>query len=142
MTTRFCQTSRPCCWCLTLLLGGGGLAGCAGIKPDRPDIQSDDANRRILAIRVAGQTKDRNAVPLLVDRLEDEDEAVRFFAILALERITGQRFGYDYGRSSGDRAPAVQRWRDYVRRKEHLIAADGAATPVGEEKRQTAASGT
>lgn len=88
--------------------------GCAG-KPGMADIQSPDATQRVLAIRAAGESRDTAAVPLLVDRLEDEDEGVRFYAILALERITGQRLGYDYGGSLIERAAAVERWRAYVR---------------------------
>jgi HEAT repeat protein len=79
------------------------------------NIQSADAGERILAIQAAGQAKDQSAVPLLVDRLEDEDDAVRFFAILALDRITGQRLGFDYAQPPSRRAAAVERWRRYVR---------------------------
>jgi len=89
-------------------------AACQPVGP-RPQIQADDAGARILAIREAGERRDRQAVPLLVDRLEDEDEAVRFYAILALERITGTRLGYDYRIGGPARFDAVERWRRYVR---------------------------
>jgi hypothetical protein len=59
-----------------------------------------------------------------VDRLEDEDAAVRFFAIIALERITGRRFGYEYSQPSRERAAAIVRWRDYVRKGEYTAAAE------------------
>jgi HEAT repeat protein len=133
--------ANPLRWTLALLLTGWA-AGCTGVKPAHPDIQSDDADRRILAIKAAAQSHNRAEVPQLVDRLEDEDEAVRFFAILALEKITGQRFGYDYGQSSQARGPSVERWRVYVRRKEYMIAADPQPAPKAGEKQQTADSGT
>lgn len=101
-------------------LGIGGLAvlvGCeARFGSYRAAIQAADPNERIRGIKAAGDAKDRHAVPLLVDRLEDEDEAVRFFAIIALGKITGQRFGYDYAVPADQRAPAVERWREYVQR--------------------------
>src|SRR5882672_4351869 len=87
------------------------LAGCGRVGPFRARIGSDDVNERILAIKQAGEQKDRAAVPLLVDRLEDEDDAVRLFAIVALEKITGERFGYDYGQSAVLRTEAVEKWR-------------------------------
>lgn len=82
----------------------------------RDDIQSENPAHRILAIRAAAEARDGRSVPLLVDRLEDEDRAVRFFAIIALDKITGHRFGYDYGKPDADRRKAVERWRAYVRR--------------------------
>lgn len=100
------------------------LPGCANIGPYRAAISSEDVNERILGVIAAGEARDRGAVPLLVDRLEDEDEAVRFFAIVALERITGKRFGYDYAKESRERAASVALWRAYIRRGEHLTARD------------------
>lgn len=70
-----------------------------------------------MAIRAAGEARDEQAVPLLVDRLEDEDDAVRFFTILALEKITGERFGYDYAQPASKRARSVEQWRAYARKE-------------------------
>lgn len=91
------------------------VAGCQSPMNSKPAIQSLDANDRILAIRAAADANDRAAIPLIVDRLEDEDSAVRFYAILALERMTGKRFGYDYAGPLADRNRAVDKWREYVR---------------------------
>jgi hypothetical protein len=92
--------------------------GCG--RPDPAAIQSADPNQRILGIFAAATAGDALAVPLLVDRLEDEDEAVRFYAIIALDRITGQRFEYDYAKSASERARAVARWRRFVREGGHV----------------------
>ncbi|MBN1347503.1 MAG: HEAT repeat domain-containing protein [Phycisphaerae bacterium] len=97
-----------------LLLGlvvfaGGCVAGYA------PSLNSPDPAARIRAIRQVTEKHDRGAVPLLVDRLEDEDEAVRFYAIAALERLAGTDMGYKYYKPSRERLPAVRRWRRYVR---------------------------
>ncbi len=119
-------TSKPPCaaasgfwrvYCLAAILLAPG--GCAKPKFYRADIQSEDPGDRILAIRAAGEAGDRKAVPHLVDRLDDEDDGVRFFAILALERITGSRLGYHYAASSVERTEAVERWREYVRDGRH-----------------------
>lgn len=112
---------RP--FCVGIALSFLVLDGCASVGPYRAKISSEEAAERILGIRAAGQAKDWGAVPLIVDRLEDEDEAVRFYAILALERITGERMGYDYSQSSYERSASVSRWRAYVKGGKHLTAA-------------------
>jgi len=75
--------------------------------------------------------RDEKAVALLVDRLEDEDEGVRFYAILALDRITGERFGYDYAAPIDQRAEAVDRWREYARTRYAAGGADAKPSTVG-----------
>src|SRR5262245_45486776 len=92
----------------------------------RTNIQARYSHDRILAIREAGERRDQQAVPLLVDRLEDEDSAVRFYAILALERITGERLGYRYENSGAERQASVERWRKYALNRDHE---SGVVTP-------------
>ena len=70
---------------------------------------------RIMAVKWAGDNQVSQAVPLLVDHLENEDKALRFHAIQALTRITGHDCGYDYKASAGSRAQAVACWRDYLK---------------------------
>ena len=100
------------------------VSGCGGKASPRAAIQSADVGERIRGAWVAGETRDRSAVPLLVDRLEDEDEAVRFVTILALEKIEGDRFGYDYASTAQGRAAAVTRWREHVRQRQQTGAPD------------------
>jgi hypothetical protein len=123
-----------------------GFVAACGPGPgafNRPAIQSENAGDRILAIKAAAETGDRSAVPLLVDRLEDEDEAVRMFAIIALERITGERFGYDYSKPPFERAAAVEYWRDYVRQRRHVrTAAVNQANRAAETAEPAAATTT
>ena len=75
------------------------------------DLVNPDPAVRIRAIKWAGDNKVESAIPLLVDRLQEQDESVRFFAISALQRITGTDHGFDYKAGEADRAQAVQRWR-------------------------------
>ncbi|MCP4592535.1 MAG: HEAT repeat domain-containing protein [bacterium] len=77
----------------------------------RARLESPDPADRARAIVELANHHDEGAVPALIDRLDDEDEAVRFFAILALERLTGSRHGYDYAADAGHRRAAVERWR-------------------------------
>ncbi len=53
-------------------------------------------------------------VPYLVDRLSDTEEDVRFYAFLALRRITGETMGYEYFSPPQKRAEAIQRWRAWL----------------------------
>jgi hypothetical protein len=69
---------------------------------------------RIRAIKWAADKNLRPAVPLLVDSLQSEDEAVRFYAIEALRRIAGTDHGYDYKAQPQQRAAAVKRWQESV----------------------------
>jgi hypothetical protein len=118
---RVCKASRH-------LLAAAGmmmmLAGCA--RPHTPYPESFNSflpEDRILAAKHAADIHDRDAIPLLVDRLEDDDPAVRLFSILALEKLTGTRLGYDYGSDDLQRARAAQRWRRY-------LAEQAASQPV------------
>ena len=101
---------------VTVLWMGTCLAGCnpAGDSLYRMFQHDDPAVRMRAAIR-SGQAKDPNAVGYLVDRLTDSEPEVRFFSILALEKITGTRLGYEYYAGPAARAEAVQRWRDRLK---------------------------
>ena len=95
------------------------LAGCNPgadsllVRLESPD--PADRIRTILAVAAAPAGVDRQEVTAaLVDRLDDEDEAVRFFAIAALDRLTGERFGYRSWSPLEARRSAVDRWRAYV----------------------------
>lgn len=101
-------------WCywpiIVVLTGCGGTGAPIGIS----DLQSPDAALRVKAIQWAGENEVAEAIVPLVDNLEHEDQAVRFFAISALRRITGTDHGYDYKSGVGQRSAAVARWRRAV----------------------------
>lgn len=61
--------------------GGGSLA----------DLEHRDPLRRAKAVLAAGRSGDAAAAPMIVDRLEDEDPAVRAAAEPALQRLLGKR---------------------------------------------------
>jgi hypothetical protein len=106
-----------------LMLAAGLLvvffaSGCSirtlGMTNYTRDIQSPDPCIRMKAVIYAGNSKDKRAIPLLVDRLEDEDEAVRVATIESLKQITGKDFGYRSFDPPYVRAKAVQQWRQWM----------------------------
>lgn len=100
-------------WSIILL-----LAGCShGLKPveSLSAIEDENPTVRIWAIKWAGENKISAAVPLLVDRLLDQDQVVRLYAIRSLRLITGENHGYNYNAAPIDRVTAVDRWRVAIR---------------------------
>ncbi len=95
------------------------LGGCAAPTTPYPEsLISERPAERIAAIKHAAELGDKSVIAILVQRLEDPDEAVRFFAIIALEKLTGERFGYEYFDSEVERARAVARWRRYLEERD------------------------
>lgn len=85
-----------------------GLAGCA--QSPKADFNSADPDARLAAIIAAGQHRDAEKIPDLIDQLGADDAAVRMFAIEALYRITGQRLGYQPQANPAQRHAAIERW--------------------------------
>jgi len=105
------------------------LAGCSGGYRDR--IQSADPASRVRAIIRAAEMSDQAAVPLIVDRLEDEDEAVRAMAIMALKKLTGQDLGYRAFDPLRQRTESAQRWRQWLKGGKIERPATRSATSKG-----------
>lgn len=70
---------------------------------------------KLYAIREAGDSRQMKHVPALVEQLDSDDPAVRVFAINALERITGQRLGYNPYSDEVARRIAIEAWVDAVK---------------------------
>jgi hypothetical protein len=87
-------------------------AGC--IPQETQSINAVDPQACIPAMQEAARKKDRSAVPALVDRLNSDDAAVRFYAGEALKEITGQTMGYHYYDDLDDRMLAITRWRKWL----------------------------
>lgn len=96
-------------WILVLSL----LAGCTA--PRGPLTVTDpDPAVKIPAIKKAAREGDRGATAQLVEELDSDDPAVRFYAIEALAELTGQTFGYRYFDDELERKPALERWRAWL----------------------------
>lgn len=102
-----------CSAVLVLVLVGGCVESTAQL---RQKMESFDPARRIDAVVAAADSRATVLIPAIVDRLDDEDAGVRFYAILALDRLTGRRLGYDYAAPVGTRRQAVNAWRRFVAR--------------------------
>ena len=79
--------------------------GCA---PKGRGLMDEDVSFKAPAIKDAVGDHQKTAVPQLVNDLDDDDAAVRFYAIEGLRRLTGQTFDYHYFDDLPGRAP---RWR-------------------------------
>ncbi len=88
------------------------LASCG--PTIRADFNSPEPAARNSAIVNAARTRDHHAVPDLVRMLDSDDAATRLLAIDALERITGERLGYEYQAQERDREKAIERWQQWV----------------------------
>lgn len=113
------RTIRLAVW--LAVAGVACLAGCLSRPPEPAKgldlyerLQHENPSVRIDAIRQAALRDDAQAVPLLVDRLEDNESDVRFYAGQALQRITGTLRGWRYWEPDTERAKAVRRWREWL----------------------------
>ncbi|GJQ28477.1 MAG: hypothetical protein HBSAPP03_03610 [Phycisphaerae bacterium] len=79
-----------------------------------PDFNSPEPAARNAAIVQAVDNRDASKIPDLVRMLDSDDPATRLLAIQALERLTGQRYGYDPAASATEREPAIAKWVAYV----------------------------
>ncbi|MBX3358927.1 MAG: HEAT repeat domain-containing protein [Phycisphaeraceae bacterium] len=89
------------------------VCGCASAPPPSFDSYSPDS--RLNAIRIAVQSDDRRAIPSIVSLLDDDDAAVRLYAITSLKYFTGEDLGYDYAAPVWDRRVAVDRWVEWCK---------------------------
>lgn len=92
------------------------LAGCAQPTPlDQQGFDGPDPQARLYAIQQAGETRDRTAVPRLIDLLDSDDPAERVLALGALERVLGQRPAFNPYAPLPTRRPQVDALRQAYR---------------------------
>lgn len=87
------------------------LVACNSTAQRRAELQSSPPLERAQAAVALAEAGDADAVDLLVNNLEHRDAAVRLYAILALERLTGETYGFEYYDPPAERSAAVSRWR-------------------------------
>lgn len=97
------------------------LAGCGPSGPRT--VYNPDPAIKIPAIVQAADQRNRSVIPELVEGLDSDDPAIRFYSVRALRDMTGEDFGYRYYEDDQERKPAVQRWRQWLSRQPRLIAA-------------------
>jgi hypothetical protein len=114
-----------------------GVSGCFGRGPrPEPVITDPDPAVKIPAIKASVSARDLSAVKQLVQDLESDDPAVRFYAIGGLQRLTGQTFDYHYYHDEEERQAAVEKWKAWLAGWEagqREAAGDGAAKDPRQE---------
>jgi hypothetical protein len=98
-------------WILATCVGLA-VAGCDGHGPR--SVSDPDPADKIPAIKEATRTHDQRAIPQLVADLDCDDPAVRLYSIDALQKLTGQTFGYRYYDDDEARKPAVTKWKQWL----------------------------
>src|ERR1043166_2274022 len=117
-------------WFIILLLGLASW-GCA--PPRQPLVVSNpDPAVKIPAMKKAVREKNLATLRQLIRDLDSEDPAVRLYAINALERLTGERRGYQYFDDEVMRQPAVRQWQLWLQEQ---VGKEPASRPVREEPR-------
>ncbi len=109
--------------------GAALLAGSCG--PSATEAHFDSANpaARLYAIERAARTGDITAAAHLVEQLDSGDPVVRLLAIAALERLTGETYGYLHYDPPHLRRPAIRRWVEAVQ-SDTLPQTTGTTTKV------------
>jgi hypothetical protein len=108
-----------------ILATAGPGTGC-GSHDSR--FQSIDPLQRAEAAVRAADAGQPDAVHELVSLLDDNDSAVRFYAIQSLRRLCGQDFGYRYFAPEAERAAAVRRWREALRIGDVVVGGRGGSS--------------
>ena len=94
------------CGALIALLA---LAGCSP-SATQGGFDSPNPSARMYAIEQVARAGDKSAVKAIVDQLDSDDPAVRWLAITALQRLTGQTYGYRHYDPPMQRREAIARW--------------------------------
>lgn len=106
---------------LALVLGG---LSCTAPQP-APNIKDPESAVKIAGIRQAADRKDRSVLPDLVAALDNDDPAVRLFAIETLEKFAGERFGYEYYYDEEVRKPSMARWQEWLKQQKDVPPSSG-----------------
>lgn len=91
-----------------------GVSAASGCGYGPRSVSDPDPAVKIPAIELAVQENDRGALPQLVADLDNADPAVRFYAVRALRKLTGQDLGYKYYFDDDGRKAAVDRWKKWL----------------------------
>lgn len=108
------------------LVAGLVAPGCTLPRAPRSLVDTDPT-AKIPAIKSTADGNDQQSVDKLVAELNSDDPAIRFYAIRALQRLTGESLGYRYFDDEIEREPALRRWDAWL--KAQNPASDTPGTP-------------
>jgi len=106
------------CWLGVATVGLTCSAGCSSSGARRQQLVSPYPLDRVRAAVQLAEAGDAQAVDLLIELLDDRDQGVRMYAILALERLCGRTYEYRYYDPEPLRAAAIARWHEARQRGE------------------------
>jgi hypothetical protein len=119
-----------------LALAGASVVGLGCAAPrERLVVTHRDAAVKIPAMKKAVREQDQSAIAQLVCDLDSDDPAVRLYAIKALEKLTGQRLGYQYYYDEEQRKPSLTRWQEWLAAQQKKEAS--ASRPAVEASRDS-----
>jgi hypothetical protein len=88
------------------------VAGCMSTpRAKEGGFTSPDPASRMYAITLAGETRDRTAIPHLIELLSSDDPAERMLSIEALKKMTDDHHGYDPYALPHKRHIAIEKWQ-------------------------------
>lgn len=120
-----CLSKRRLRWVsLALAAGLFGACACQSTATPRQKLESPYPLDRVTASVTLAERGDVQAVHQLVKLLEDRNSTVRMYAALALKRLTGETYGYEYYAPATERAAAVTRWQEALQRGEVTVQRD------------------
>ena len=112
--------------CLGLaLLVLPGLNGCNSSARCRSGITSPYPLERVRSAVRCAEAGDARAVDLLIEMLDDQDQGVRMYSILALQKLCGEDYEYEYYAPDSERSAAIARWRQARQRGEVSVQPAG-----------------
>jgi hypothetical protein len=114
-----------------ITIGLACLLGCRPLAAKRQQLGSRYALDRARAAVELAEAGDAQAIDALIELLNDGDRAVRMYTILALERLCGETYGYNYYDPEPERAAAVARWQAARQRGEVKLHSASLGTETG-----------
>jgi hypothetical protein len=99
--------------------------GCSIAPKTFKSLSNPAAIVRARAVGLGTQLPEWQVIPPLIDRLNDADAVVRLSAHEELRRRTGQDLGFVPWADASERAPAVERWRDWWEGRKATLARSG-----------------
>jgi HEAT repeat protein len=130
-----------CATGLLVLMTLAGVISCDTAAANRRALLSESPLERARAVIAVAEAGDRAAVHTVVDMLDDQDPAVRMYAILGLERMCGRDYGYRYYDPPAKRQAAIDRWQAALRAGDVTIAGPAEPPPAAGERAARAADG-
>jgi hypothetical protein len=95
----------------------GSAVGCTASR-DELSVGARDPALKIPGMKRAVREKDLRTTKQLVEDLDSDDPAVRFYAINALRRLTGEDYQYRYYDDEVQRKPALAKWEEWQKQRE------------------------